>query len=104
MSTIEQRISAANTNAAKSGISFFDNGGVLVVERPGDPSSTTHNKVQKDLGPVTGTFASWCLDAATGVIETILAPNEEQKVEIGIATSFSYPEKPVVTDSETKKA
>lgn len=95
MSKLSERLNAANLIANKRGISFFENAGSLIAQRPGDASSTTHDTVQKDLGPVTGTFASWCLDAATDTVETASRPNDEQKLQILTLTGFAYPE-PVI--------
>ena len=95
MSNPTQRIESANLVAARVGAGFFENGGNLIVERPGDTSVTTASRVQKDLGPLTGcVYTSWCLDAATGVIETDTAPTQEFKNLILRDTGFVYPEAP----------
>lgn len=104
MSNNDKRIESANQKLRGSGITFTNNEGILIIERPGDPSSTAHDKVQTDLGPVSGTYASWCLDATLGVSETATTPSDEQKMKILKDTGYPYPEK-VKTDAavESKK-
>lgn len=91
-------------NARNTGTLLHNSDGTLVIDMPGDEGLTTHQRVQYDLGPISGTFASWCLDALLGEIKTAATPNATQKGQIFAMTRCSYPEKPVVAEVAEDKA
>ena len=96
-------------NALNTGTLLHVNEGVLVIDLPGNNTLTTHDRVQYDLGPVTATFASWCLDALLGKIETGIEPTDVQKGQILAMTRCNFPEKapatvPEAADEKADKA